>query len=190
MPEMEKGRPPENKRSRKPAHPVKREINQEMKTFAESTMNELLGWYGYDKVDLRDSEANEIRNYRERRQHVSVLKENSLPKLKGLDAKVSHSVLAMKSGERESSSVPSSSSSSSSTCSTLTTPKEHKSAPVIVPLIKPSAVEDVQNVQIVCVWCQKEGVKRYSLCMGSELKSFCSEKCFAACRRAYFKRNK
>lgn len=53
-----------------------------------------------------------------------------------------------------------------------------------------SAVEDVQNVQIVCVWCQKEGVKRYSLCMGSELKSFCSEKCFAACRRAYFKRNK
>lgn len=37
-------------------------------------MNELLGWYGYDKVDLRESEANEIRNYRERRQHVSVLK--------------------------------------------------------------------------------------------------------------------
>ncbi|KAM9339569.1 sine oculis-binding protein homolog [Symphorus nematophorus] len=190
MPEMEKGRPPENKRSRKPAHPVKREINQEMKTFAESTMNELLGWYGYDKVDLRDSEANEIRNYRERRQHVSVLKENSLPKPKSLDTKVSHSVLAMKSGERESSSVPSSSPSSSSTSSSLTTPKEHKSAPVIVPLIKPSAVEDVQNVQIVCVWCQKEGVKRYSLCMGSELKSFCSEKCFAACRRAYFKRNK
>ncbi|XP_028997289.1 sine oculis-binding protein homolog isoform X2 [Betta splendens] len=186
MPEMEKGRPPENKRSRKPAHPVKREINQEMKTFAESTMNELLGWYGYDKVELRESEANEIRNYRERRQHVSVLKENSLPKPKSLDAKVGHSVLAMKSGERESSSVPSSSSSSSS----LTAPKEHKSAPVIVPLIKPSAVEDVQNVQIVCVWCQKEGVKRYSLCMGSELKSFCSEKCFAACRRAYFKRNK
>ncbi|KAG7239684.1 hypothetical protein INR49_028620 [Caranx melampygus] len=141
MPEMEKGRPPENKRSRKPAHPVKREINQEMKP-------------------------------------------------KSLDTKVSHSVLAMKSGERDSSSVPSSSPSSSSTSSSLTTPKEHKSAPVIVPLIKPSAVEDVQNVQIVCVWCQKEGVKRYSLCMGSELKSFCSEKCFAACRRAYFKRNK
>ncbi|XP_028295694.1 sine oculis-binding protein homolog isoform X2 [Gouania willdenowi] len=190
MPEMEKGRPPENKRSRKPAHPVKREINQEMKTFAESTMNELLGWYGYDKVDLRESEANEIRNYRERRQHVSVLKENSLPKPKSLDTQIPHSVLAMRSGEREPSNVPSSSPSSSSTSSSMTTSKEVKSAPVIVPLIKPSAVEDVQNVQIVCVWCQKEGVKRYSLCMGSELKSFCSEKCFAACRRAYFKRNK
>ncbi|TKS75558.1 Sine oculis-binding protein -like protein [Collichthys lucidus] len=35
MPEMEKGRPPENKRSRKPAHPVKREINQEMKVVSQ-----------------------------------------------------------------------------------------------------------------------------------------------------------
>lgn len=50
--------------------------------------------------------------------------------------------------------------------------------------------EDTLNVQIMCAWCQKVGVKRYSLSMGSELKSFCSEKCFAACRRAYFKRNK
>lgn len=50
-----------------------------------------------------------------------------------------HTVLAMKSGERESSGIPSSSPSSSSTNLSLTTPKEHKSAPVIVPLIKPSA---------------------------------------------------
>lgn len=50
-----------------------------LQTFAESTMNELLGWYGYDKVELRDSEATEMRNYpnRERRQHVSVLKGES-----------------------------------------------------------------------------------------------------------------
>uniref|UniRef100_A0A7N6B7T2 Sine oculis-binding protein homolog n=1 Tax=Anabas testudineus TaxID=64144 RepID=A0A7N6B7T2_ANATE len=123
MAEMEKeGRPPENKRSRKPAHPVKREINEEMKSFAENTMNELLGWYGYDKVELRDSDSLELG---ETPQHISVLKD-----------------------------------------------------------------EDASNVQIMCAWCQKVGVKRYSLSMGSELKSFCSEKCFAACRRAYFKRNK
>lgn len=118
---------------------------------------------------------------------MSVLKENSLPKAKESKPIVPGSVLSMKTVDRDS--VPVSSSSSSSS-STLSTPKELKSSPVIVPLIKPSAVEDVQSVQIVCVWCQKEGVKRYSLCMGSELKSFCSEKCFAACRRAYFKRNK
>ncbi|KAM6459499.1 sine oculis-binding protein homolog isoform 3-T3 [Liasis olivaceus] len=129
MAEMEKeGRPPENKRSRKPAHPVKREINEEMKNFAENTMNELLGWYGYDKVELKDGEDIEFRNYStdgESRQHISVLKE-----------------------------------------------------------------DDVSNVQIMCAWCQKVGIKRYSLSMGSEVKCFCSEKCFAACRRAYFKRNK
>uniref|UniRef100_A0AAZ3RCN8 Sine oculis-binding protein homolog n=1 Tax=Oncorhynchus tshawytscha TaxID=74940 RepID=A0AAZ3RCN8_ONCTS len=127
MAEMEKeGRPPENKRSRKPAHPVKREINEEMKSFAENTMNELLGWYGYDKVDLRDQDNIDIRNYPDGEvQHISVLRD-----------------------------------------------------------------EDVSNVQIMCAWCQKVGVKRYSLNMGTELKSFCSEKCFAACRRAYFKRNK
>lgn len=39
-------------------------------------MNELLGWYGYDKVELRDSEDIDIRNYPdgEMRQHISVLK--------------------------------------------------------------------------------------------------------------------
>lgn len=110
---------------------------------------------------------------------MSVLKENSLPK-----SKESPPSVPVKTVDRDG--VPVSSPSSS----TLSNPKELKAAPVIVPLIKPSAVEEVQSVQIVCVWCQKEGVKRYSLCMGSELKSFCSEKCFAACRRAYFKRNK
>ncbi|KAI2657929.1 hypothetical protein H4Q32_009359 [Labeo rohita] len=73
--------------------------------------------------------------------------------------------------------------------------KEHGGLPIIVPLIPPPLIkapaeEDTSNVQIMCAWCQKVGVKRYSLSMGSELKSFCSEKCFAACRRAYFKRNK
>lgn len=40
-------------------------------------MNELLGWYGYDKVDLQDSEAADIRTSRARRHQVSVLKGES-----------------------------------------------------------------------------------------------------------------
>uniref|UniRef100_A0A3B4BN54 Sine oculis-binding protein homolog n=1 Tax=Periophthalmus magnuspinnatus TaxID=409849 RepID=A0A3B4BN54_9GOBI len=206
MAEMEKeGRPPENKRSRKPAHPVKREINEEMKVtpegfaghlhgnsllFAENTMNELLGWYGYDKVELRDSDQLDI----ETPQHISVLKENSLPKLSSSSegggecspdgANSSHSQPANRNGVTEGSSAALSSG-----------PKEHSGLPIIVPmvpppLIKPPTDEDASNVQIMCAWCQKVGVKRYSLSMGSELKNFCSEKCFAACRRAYFKRNK
>ncbi|XP_028994069.1 sine oculis-binding protein homolog A isoform X2 [Betta splendens] len=193
MAEMEKeGRPPENKRSRKPAHPVKREINEEMKSFAENTMNELLGWYGYDKVELRDSDNLDIG---EMPQHISVLKENSLPKMPASTessesspdrANSSQSLPAPRNGVAEPPTIP-----STSTPST----KEHGNLPIIVPmipppLIKPPADEDASNVQIMCAWCQKVGVKRYSLSMGSELKSFCSEKCFAACRRAYFKRNK
>ncbi|XP_071378766.1 LOW QUALITY PROTEIN: sine oculis-binding protein homolog A [Centroberyx affinis] len=257
MAEMEKeGRPPENKRSRKPAHPVKREINEEMKSFAENTMNELLGWYGYDKVELRDSDNLEIG---ETPQHISVLKENSLPKIPASTesgegspdrANSSQSLPASRNGVTEPSTTP-----STSTPST----KEHGSLPIIVPMIPPPLIkppsaaqvsilphqtseemsafrgqtegfiipcvcrgqevgtprrreraalaspkrsphgpciggetddEDASNVQIMCAWCQKVGVKRYSLSMGSELKSFCSEKCFAACRRAYFKRNK
>ncbi|XP_072533390.1 sine oculis-binding protein homolog A isoform X2 [Salminus brasiliensis] len=197
MAEMEKeGRPPESKRSRKPAHPVKREINAEMKSFAENTMNELLGWYGYDKVELRDSDDIEIRNYPdgELRQHISVLKENSLPKASASEnsgspphANSSSSTPTPRNGvAAETAANPSSS---------TTVAKEQGGLPIIVPLIpppliKPPAEEDLSNVQIMCAWCQKVGVKRYSLSMGSELKSFCSEKCFAACRRAYFKRNK
>ncbi|XP_028293742.1 sine oculis-binding protein homolog A isoform X2 [Gouania willdenowi] len=189
MAEMEKeGRPPENKRSRKPAHPVKREINEEMKSFAENTMNELLGWYGYDKVELRDSDNLDIG---EMPQHISILRDNVLPKNPALaensegspdQANGSHSLPTSRNGVAE-----------PSTSNPSTT--EHGSMPIIVPmipppLIKPSADEDASSVQIMCAWCQKVGVKRYSLNMGSELKSFCSEKCFAACRRAYFKRNK
>ncbi|XP_046721431.1 sine oculis-binding protein homolog A isoform X3 [Silurus meridionalis] len=198
--EKEGSRAPESKRSRKPAHPVKREINADMKSFAENTMNELLGWYGYDKVELRDSDDIEIHNYPggEIRQHISVLKENSLPKAvmpEGSSspphANSSSSTPTSRNGvSTETPANPASSSSSSATVA-----KEQGGMPIIVPLIpppliKPPAEEDMCNVQIVCAWCQKVGLKRYSLSMGSELKSFCSEKCFAACRRAYFKRNK
>ncbi|KAF4114993.1 hypothetical protein G5714_005216 [Onychostoma macrolepis] len=175
MAEMEAERP-ENKRSRKPAHPVKRDVRDEMKSFAENTMNELLGWYGYDKVDLQDSDAADGRN-RVRHNHISVLKENSVPKPQERklpsSSSSSSSSEPVRNGEKEPASPSSSSYSSSSPLSMN----------VIVPLIKPSAAEDVQSVPIVCVWCQKEGMKRYSLLMGSEFKSFCSEKCFAACRR-------
>ncbi|XP_078504544.1 sine oculis-binding protein homolog isoform X3 [Lissotriton helveticus] len=180
MAEMEKeGRPPEHnnsKRSRKPAHPVKREINEEMKNFAESTMNELLGWYGYDKVELKDGEDIEIRNYPadgESRQHISVLKEFSkLPEELALFFKMMPDLPRFQRRSQDILEQPISK-------------DEYKNTPKHI-----YTEDDVSNVQIMCAWCQKVGIKRYSLSMGSEVKSFCSEKCFAACRRAYFKRNK
>ncbi|GFQ91123.1 hypothetical protein TNCT_377851 [Trichonephila clavata] len=37
--------------------PVKREPDEDIKDYAETTMNELLGWYGYEKVDSRDTQG-------------------------------------------------------------------------------------------------------------------------------------
>ncbi|KAL2081781.1 hypothetical protein ACEWY4_021599 [Coilia grayii] len=186
MREMEAGRPPEIKRSRKPARPVKREVNQEMKSFAESTMNELLGWYGYEEVDLRDVSGAENRKPCVKR-HVSVLREKSVPSAEAEAACLEKERPGQRGGAK-SRAVAGSSSLSPSTSSSEA--KEPRPTHVIVPLIKPSAVEEVQSVLIVCVWCQREGVRRFSLLMGRQLKSFCSEKCFFACRRAHFKRNK
>ncbi|MGH0140299.1 UNVERIFIED_CONTAM: hypothetical protein FKN15_030249 [Acipenser sinensis] len=105
-------------------------------SFAENTMNELLGWYGYDKVELKDGEDIEINNYPdgESRQHISVLKEN-LPKPKPSEdrgssptnANSSYSGATMGNGMAESSSSSSSSSSSGL--------KDHGKVPIIVPLI-------------------------------------------------------
>eukprot|EP00062_Callorhinchus_milii_P023893 gi/632983212/ref/XP_007908536.1/ PREDICTED: sine oculis-binding protein homolog isoform X3 [Callorhinchus milii] len=154
-------------------------------------MNELLGWYGYDKVELKDGEDIEIKNYAldgEGRQHVSVLKENSLPRPRLSEDSVITSSANLNSNF-------SGMTTGNGLADTSTGSKDHGSMPIIVPLIpppmlKPPTEDEMVNVQIVCAWCQKLGIKRYSLSMGSEVKSFCSEKCFAACRRAYFKRNK
>lgn len=43
---------------------------------------------------------------------------------------------------------------------------------------------------ITCAWCKSPGFKHYTLNTQTESKAFCSERCFASCRRAYFKRNK
>lgn len=43
---------------------------------------------------------------------------------------------------------------------------------------------------IVCAWCQKPGVKLFTLRTGNGTKAFCSELCFTQCRRASFKKNK
>ncbi|TKS86282.1 Sine oculis-binding protein -like protein [Collichthys lucidus] len=109
-----------------------------LQSFAENTMNELLGWYGYDKVELRDSDNLEIG---ETPQHISVLKENLLPKIPPSTesgegspdrANSSQSLPASRNGVTEPSTTP-----STSTPST----KEHGNLPIIVPMIPPPLIK-------------------------------------------------
>ncbi|KAL3216129.1 hypothetical protein MRX96_033153 [Rhipicephalus microplus] len=43
---------------------------------------------------------------------------------------------------------------------------------------------------ILCAWCQKVGMKLFTLRTTTGSKAFCSELCFTQCRRASFKKNK
>lgn len=49
--------------------------------FVENIMNEFFGWYGYDKVELKDGEDIEFRSYfidGESRQYIFVFKGNDI----------------------------------------------------------------------------------------------------------------
>ncbi|KAG6440773.1 hypothetical protein O3G_MSEX001428 [Manduca sexta] len=54
----------DNKTSAKspPGAPVKKENEEEIKDFAETAMNELLGWYGYERLELRRWAASRARD--------------------------------------------------------------------------------------------------------------------------------
>ncbi|KAG8123974.1 hypothetical protein E2320_019291, partial [Naja naja] len=104
--------------------------------FAENTMNELLGWYGYDKVELKDGEDIEFRNYStdgESRQHISVLKENSLPKTKLPEDSIMspYNINANYPGLTTGNGISDSPAGS----------KEHGNVPIIVPLIPPPFIK-------------------------------------------------
>ena len=49
---------------------------------------------------------------------------------------------------------------------------------------------DLPPGYILCAWCQKPGVKLFTLKNSNGMKAFCSELCFTQCRRASFKKNK
>ncbi|XP_056446621.1 sine oculis-binding protein homolog A-like [Gadus chalcogrammus] len=108
-----------------------------MKSFAENTMNELLGWYGYDKVELRDGESGEGVDHP---QHVSVLKENSLTKvpvsMETSDASPDR-VPDPRPAPASRNGVPEPSSTATASTSAPPGVKEHPGLPVMVPMVPP-----------------------------------------------------
>ncbi|XP_078619250.1 uncharacterized protein LOC144886488 isoform X1 [Branchiostoma floridae x Branchiostoma japonicum] len=179
---MDKNGEPTRKRSEKPTVAVKSELSDDMKSkdevefkdFAEHTMNELLGWYGYDKVDKADTENLDLKKF---------------------TATVDQGASTSRSeGSTQASSTGAAGGPSQLPSVSLGNMGASGQGGIVVGVKNgalPSRPDDEDNIkQILCAWCQKVGVKRYTLNTNNESKEFCSEKCFAACRRAYFKRNK
>ena len=53
-----------------------------------------------------------------------------------------------------------------------------------------SSSDNATSGYILCAWCQKPGIKLFTLRTSGGVKAFCSELCFTQCRRAFFKKNK
>lgn len=164
---------------RPPPHPpplpvrVKPEPVDDIKDYAETTMNELLGWYGYDKVvDSRDTQGLNLT-------HFAASSSDSGREDSGPDARTS-----------------------SRTASRHRQPVSSGTADEATPSVagqdgsrgdsSPRA-DDSANLPpncILCAWCQKVGMKLFTLKTTTGCKAFCSELCFTQCRRASFKKNK
>ncbi|XP_077977796.1 uncharacterized protein LOC144433365 [Glandiceps talaboti] len=205
---------------------VKEEPADEMRDFAENTMNELLGWYGYDKVDETDTQGLQLNHFAKTMQETlsQALDSNTTS---GETSSEKHPSKHKEKQNKEHKPIKHGQHSRDKpTPSPLrpiapSVPTVTQQIPIVgvyagnpttPTLVQGNAVavlrnsiehriqppkdqfsvteEQLPEKQIVCAWCQQFGMKRYTLNTSSESKAFCSEKCFAACRRAYFKRNK
>ncbi|XP_013794724.1 sine oculis-binding protein homolog isoform X1 [Limulus polyphemus] len=129
-------------------------------------MNELLGWYGYEKLDSRETQGLNLQHFTA----ATSPRTSSTP-----DG----------SGSEDTSRDVSSNQGATRVLTPGTTNSETKeSSP---------RVEEYNNLPsgcIICAWCQKVGMKLFTLKTTNGSKAFCSELCFTQCRRASFKKNK
>ncbi|XP_015908794.1 sine oculis-binding protein homolog [Parasteatoda tepidariorum] len=131
---------------------MKTEPDSDIKDYAETTMNELLGWYGLDKLDARSLNLKNLNH------HFPTSSSSSSP-LRQDDDIMSEDDMGRSSR-----------------------------SPVIE---SESLISNPSNEAIICAWCQKTGLKLFTLKTSSgKTKVFCSEPCFNQCRRAAFKKNR
>ncbi|KAL3881483.1 hypothetical protein ACJMK2_027919 [Sinanodonta woodiana] len=151
--------------------------------YAESTMNELLGLYGYEKVSSSDTQNLNLDKYTGKRADGSDVSADDAPP--DDDASIcseessterflnTHRPRRLSNGE-------------------TILAAQHRSLVSALSKSRDDSEEDScpAGTAITCSWCQKAGLKSYTLKTPTGTKSFCSEVCFTQCRRASFKKNK
>uniref|UniRef100_A0A1B6CKD9 Sine oculis-binding protein homolog n=1 Tax=Clastoptera arizonana TaxID=38151 RepID=A0A1B6CKD9_9HEMI len=139
--------------------------DEEIKEYAETAMNELLGWYGYEKVDRKDTQALNLH-------HFATPGSSANPGSPASPGPASDTSSDAEGGARSSSS-----------------PGRHDASSPGTP---PPPI-NIPPGCMACAWCQKIGQSKtfaFKTTTPNGQKAFCSEVCFTQCRRASFKRNK
>ncbi|XP_054716030.1 sine oculis-binding protein homolog A-like [Uloborus diversus] len=183
---------------------VKREPDDDIKDYAENTMNELLGWYGYEKVDSRDTQGLNLTHFASNNNsgpggsnHSNQTNGFSPPSsaMEGSDASEDvashHGGLEGVSSRLRPDSV--SPGPDASAASDEVARQHQQMVSALSSITKHPGAPDSPNLPpgcIVCAWCQKVGMKLFTLKTPNGCKAFCSELCFTQCRRASFKKNK
>ncbi|XP_054752949.2 sine oculis-binding protein homolog A-like [Lytechinus pictus] len=154
--------------------------DEDIQDYAEDTMNELLAIYGYNEkvehgvtqnMQLAPKYPKEERGLRKR-----LLMAHSSKGDAASECSVSGNVTPVSGSDPQSAEEePVSPSSSQDNTELLEALQDGKCS---------------NRDHITCAWCKSPGFKHYTLNTQTESKAFCSERCFASCRRAYFKRNK
>nr|XP_009860569.1 sine oculis-binding protein homolog [Ciona intestinalis] len=179
----------------------------EMKSFAQNTMNELLGLYGYDRLA-----ENDLGRYRlqagissQRNRYSADSSSDVSPQPSDREDKSRPSVLNLKThtasppprSTRESAFSSSKRAKVFETGISLPRNVGDRSHSGRKPLNTPphpkiSLASPIRGYdeEVTCSWCRKQGRSLFTLQENDGTKSFCSEKCFAACRRATFKRTR
>ncbi|XP_069104562.1 sine oculis-binding protein homolog isoform X2 [Argopecten irradians] len=146
-------------------------------------MNELLGWYGYDKVNSADTEHLNLERYTSIDDVLSPTDGGS----RDDDSLISDDDDDDSLSGRSDFSKLSRSNSESSLAA------QHRN--LVSALTKKHGLTGapdgtLPSGYITCAWCQKPGIKLFTLKTSTTTKAFCSEVCFTQCRRASFKKNR
>ncbi|RWS13716.1 sine oculis-binding protein-like protein [Dinothrombium tinctorium] len=177
-------------------------------------MNEMLAWYGYDKFDSRETQSLNLKFSSTTNNNHSM---SSSPSPSSHKPQSSSSTSASTSSNQRRSPTNSTTMVTTAVPTTLISDTRDalKSIEAEVEIdessceasnachspsvdssdrrSKEETSEDSTNIPsgcILCAWCQKIGMKLFTLRTTNGCKAFCSELCFTQCRRASFKKNK
>ncbi|XP_045198085.2 sine oculis-binding protein homolog isoform X2 [Mercenaria mercenaria] len=155
-----------------------------IKNYAEHTMNELLGLFGYeDKVNSTDTENLNLENYTENNDSDAPTSEvNGDVK----DKKRRPSERLKSSLRRRL--LPLDDNALAQQHMNLVTALKRRELEAGASADAESRAENESSQE--CAWCRKPGNKQISLDTPTGSKVFCSEVCFTQCRRASFKKSK